>query len=422
MASRRASPDRSESEPLHLALVGANHRTCPLDIRESLRRRITYSRIASSRESRELFDDLILLSTCNRMEAYAATSNPDAARSALNRMFGLEAGSGYTYELAGPDAAIHLFRVATGLDSVALGESQIADQLRRAAEQRPTRWDGPLADLFVRAARTAPRLRRLAGLDGRPASASHAAVRYVREVIRIPRARVTLLGSGKMGQLAAAALPGDTSITVVNRDYAKARRIAQQLAGRAVRLSEMPQALPQTDVLIAATSAKRRVLGARVLAQACASRDRLLWIIDLGVPRNVDPSAARIRGVRIVTVDDLSPWAGPPPDPAARARVDGAIRAEAEASLESLWPRNSDPVAALRRAAEHVRQLEVRSALTRIPGATRDEREILEKMSNRLVNQLLHAPTELARRLQAEGRDRLIENLLDDGDTSGGRR
>ncbi len=423
MASSPRGAAPAASEPLRLLVFGANHRTSPIEIRESLLERVTYSRFRHGRKPTRTLEDLILLKTCNRVEAYATTSNLDAAISMLDRAFGLPGGSGYTYSLDGPDAAVHLFHVAAGLDSIALGESQIADQVRRAAEDAPHAWRmGPLTALFIRAARNASRLRRLAGMDARPTSASHAAARYVREVIRIPHARVTLLGSGKMGRLAAGALPNDATIIVINRDYEKARAIAERLGGRPARLSELRELLPETDVLITATSAKHRILGIRVLGPACASRDRPLWIIDLGVPRNVDPSAATLEGVRIVTVDDLAPWAGPPPDPAARARVERVARTEAETFLESLRPQVADPVAALRRAAERVRQSEVRLALARMPDATEDEREILEKTSDRLMNRLLHAPTELVRRLRAEGRDDLIGDLFDRGSLPGRRR
>ncbi len=409
------------AEPLRLLLVGANHRTCPIDVRESLASRVTYRRFGAARRSPRPFMDLVLLSTCNRAEAYAATSSLETAKSALHRAFGLPPGSQFLYELEGTEAAVHLLRVAAGLDSIAVGESQIAEQVRQAVGHRPRAWrTGPLADLFARAARNAPRLRRLAGMDGRAASASDAAVRYVRDVVP-PHARVTLLGSGKMARLAAEALPEDARITVVNRDYQKAVVIAQRLGGHAARGSELHKVLREADALIAATSSKQRILGVPDLAKIFAVRSRPLWIIDLGMPRNVDPSAAGLKGLRIVTLDDLAPWAGLPPDPAARARVESVIRAEAEAFLESLRPRDADRVAALRIAAEHVRRSEVRHALARIPHATEDEREIVEKMSSRLVNRLLHGPTELVRRLQAEGHDALIEDLFD-GTSAAGRR
>lgn len=422
MVSSSSGTTPSVPEPLRLLLVGANHRTCPIDVRESLVQRVTYRRFGAAQRANRPFEDLVLLSTCNRVEAYVATSSLDSAKSTLYRGFGVPLGSQFLYELEGAEAAVHLFRVAAGLDSVALGESQIADQVRRASGQRPKSWrTGSLADLFARAARIAARLRRVAGMDGRAASASDAAVRYVREVIR-PHGRVTLLGSGKMARLAAEALPGDIRITVVNRDYRKAVMIAERLGGHAARESELYKVLRETDALVAATSSKRRIIEAPDLAKICAVRSRPLWIIDLGMPRNVDPSAAGVKGLRIVTLDDLAPWAGLPPDPAARARTESIIRAEAEAFLESLRPRDTDRVAALRIAAEHVRQSEVRLALARIPRVTEDEREILEKMSSRLVNRLLHGPTELVRRLQAEGRDGLIENLFDSTSPAGGRK
>ena len=419
MGSTPSRSARRDSAAPRLLLIGANHRTCPLDVREGLLRRVTYQRIAAPGTLRP-FDDLVLLATCNRVEVYAVSRAADDARDAILHVF----GSASFYELSGAEAAAHLFRVASGLDSVALGETQIADQVRRTTQERPKSWrrPGPLADLFARAARLAPRLRRLVGVDGKPASASHAAVRYVREVVRIPNPRVTLVGSGKMARLAAEALRGDARITVMNRDRGRAETTARRLNGRAASLADLRKVLEETDVLIAATSSKKRLLGRGAVARACAARTgHPIWIIDLGVPRNIDPAAGGLEGVTLLTVDDLVPWAGTPPDPAARARAEGKIRNEADRFLARLRPRTLDHVLALRMAAEQLRQSEVRRALALMPHATDTERAVLEKLADRLVNRLLHAPTELVRRLQAQGDDAAIAGLLETRPPLGGR-
>lgn len=387
-------------------------------------RRVAYRHVAAEAGPSRPFNDLVLLTTCNRVEAYAVTRTPELARGVLRCVFALPEGAASLYELDGLDAAIHLLRVASGLDSIALGESQIADQVRRAPEERPEAWrhGGTLAELFARAARLAPRVRRLASPDGEPTSASHAAVRYIRDVVRISNARVTLLGSGKMARLAAESLQGHARITIVNRHFLSAHEAARRLGARAAPRGELRKILAETDILIAATSSQKPLLGRSALTRATRARTgRPLWIIDLGVPRNVDPSAADLDGVNLITVDDLAPWSGSPLDPAARALAERRIRAEAESFLAHLRPPAADHVVMIRTAAEQLRRIEVRRALARMPSATEAERETLDKMADRLVNRLLHAPTVLVRRLQAEGNEAGIAELLEGWSPAGGR-
>ncbi len=358
------------------------------------------------------------------MEAYALTDSPAETVLAVRRALALPKEAGTSYELEGLDVVAHLFRVAAGFDSMALGESQICEQVRRAHLDRPKRWgqSSPLADLFERAARLSPRLRHLAGIGRWPASASHAAVRYIRDVVGTSETRITLLGSGKMARLAAEALPGGARLWVLNRDFRKARSTAARLGGRAAPLSRLPAVLAKTDVLIAATSSTKRLVGRETLARAQASRSRRpLWILDLGVPRNVDPSASKLDGVRLLTIDDLGPWTGPMPDPEATARAERRIRIETEAFGAKLQPRAADQVSALRIAAERIRRAEVERALSRLPQTSAVDRAIVDKMADRLVNRLLHAPTQLAKRLQAEGHEGAIADLLP-RESSGGRR
>lgn len=420
MGSPSSRRTHGDAAPPRLLLLGANHRTCPVDGRELLLERVTYSRISRV----PAVEDRVLLRTCNRVEAYVLSRNPTATSAALRRTFALRAGVGTMYELEGLEAVAHLLRVASGLDSIALGESQISGQVRRAPAERPKRWrrERPLAHLFERAARVSARLRRLAGVDQQPISASHAAVRYVRDVVGSSNLRITLLGSGKMARLAAEALAGDARLWVVNRNFRNAQAMARRLGGRAAPLSRLSSILGKTDVLLAATSSTDRIVKRTTLARARRTRPRNpLWIVDLGVPRNVDPSAARLDGVRLLTIDDLAPWTGPAPDPEAMARAERRIRQEAQALWDEIQPRAADHVHALRIAAEQIRRVEVEWAFAHMAHATEFDRTVVDKMADRLVNRLLHGPTELVRRLEAEGREGTIADLLPRA-SSGGRR
>ncbi len=383
---------------------------------------MTYRLIESAVRSSSPLSDLVLLRTCNRVEVYALTRAPRDAAAMLVRVFGLPDES-YVYALEDADAAAHLLRVAGGLDSVALGETQIADQVGRAPKERPAKWkrEQGLAEFFARAARSAPKLRRLTGIDRDSTSASHAAVRYVRQVVGLDHPRVTLLGTGKMARIAAEALRGTARIVVVNRDARRAATTAQRLGGRAARLRDLPKILESTDVLITATSADRRIVSKRVLAHVSSKlAGRRLWILDLGVPRNVDPAAADLHGVTLLTVDDLGPWAKLPPPPSALAKAERQLRRDAERSLEILRPRDADLVVSLRRAAEDVRRSEVERALGYLPHATERDRAVLDKMADRLVNRLLHGPTEFVRRLQADEDETAMAAFLETWDILGG--
>lgn len=403
----------SSAHVRHLVLLGANHRTCPLASRESILPHVSYRRMAAAR-TQGLLSDLVLLMTCNRIEAYALTAGSRDAREVLLHLLRPESPR-HVYGLEGVDAASHLFRVAAGLDSVAHGEEQIARQVRAAPDARPASWrrmDG-LRDLFLRAAREARRIRGLADPEGGQVSASHAAARYVQGVFRTQRPIVALIGSGKMARLAAEAIRPRARLWIANRDPRKAREIAARVDGKPVPFRNLARIFREADAILAATSAGRPLVRRGTVVRAMAARgERPLWLVDLGFPRNVDPACGTIAGVTLLNIDDLAPWAWHPPDPSALARAERAIREEAVLAVETLRPRPADLVASLRRAASEWRLREVEQALSRMPGASDEQRRVVEKLADRLTNRILHAPTSMLRRMQAEGQTALVAELL----------
>ncbi len=413
------------SGPPHLVLVGANHRTCPLDIRERLVHHVTYARLKRLTGRHPPWEDVVLLSTCNRVEIYAVSRNPRRAEATLRASFAPIAGPRSLYRLEAFHAAAHLFRVASGLDSVAQGERQVAEQVLRAPSGRPEelRTKGPLDLLFGRAGRSATRIRALAGVDDPSASASHAAVRYLRDVVPVPHPSVVLAGSGKMARLAASALRGRARITVVDRRLEKAETVAAELGGIARRLDDLRGALLDADVVIAATGASKPIVSSAALRDIVEARAaRTLWLIDLGVPRNFDPRARDLPGVTYVDIDALGPWASRPPSPGALARAEERIHEESRAFIETLRSADDDAVATLRRAVEAVRTHEVDEALARLPTASAAERAVIEKLASRLVNRLLHEPTKRLRELDAKDRAILVRSFLSSWRDLGGGR
>ena len=398
-----------------LVLVGANHRTCSLDERERLLRRATYARLRRAGGPSPPWEDLVLLATCNRIEAYAVTPRPRQAERAVRSALGTPEESKGIYVLSGTEAAAHLLRVASGLDSLAQGETQIAAQVRRAPSQRPKSWRRPedLAVLFDRAAHAASRIRRSADLTGSEVSASHAALRFIEASVHLPRPTVALLGTGKMARIAAASLRGRARIFVANRDPERAREVARALGGRGAGLDALDQILEQADIVLAATASRKPLVTAPRLRRIVARRDgRPLWIVDLGFPRNIAPTCRGLRGVTLVDIDGLAPWGAQPLPPAALARAEAHLRSEAERLVALLRPSAAEEIASLRRNAEEIRRREVEEALARLPGLTDADRAVVDKLAARLVNRFLHGPTELLRSSPEEIRAELVQGLL----------
>jgi glutamyl-tRNA reductase len=321
----------------------------------------------------------------------------------------------FLYVMEDRDAAAHLLRVASGLDSVAEGEEQVTAQIRNAALQRPT-WTSPrssLADFFLHAARIASQVRRIAGVNPGDASASHAAIRFLEAVVRVEDRTVALIGTGKMARIAATNLRPRAEIRILNRNLTRARELAEGLGGKAVPLADLQKVLAEADIVLAATAVRHRLITPRTLGVAIRRREgRPIWLIDLGFPRNVDPGCRRLAGVHVVDLDGLAPWGQRPLSPKALARVEHRIQREAERMIESLRPVASVDVAVLRKAAEAVRRHEVQAALARLPPLSEEDRAVVDKLATRLVNRFLHGPTERLRSLSEPTRTNIVEQIV----------
>ncbi len=407
--------DLQGSPGKELLLVGANHRTASIAEREALVRKATYPRIRTLAGRSPPWTDLILLTTCNRIEAYVATESAREASKLLGRALEIPSGSPTLYVLKGPEAAAHLLRVASGLDSLAQGEEQVMAQVRKAASRRPASWrsDGSLASVFAQAARAAPRIRAGAGLDTRHTSASHAAIRFVEATLPRSRPRVVLIGTGKMARIAAQALEGRATLVCLNRSPRRVRGNASRPARRVEGLAQLETSMARADVIVAATASPRPLVTHSMVRRALRARpDRPLLLIDLAFPRNIDPRCHDLDGVTLVDLDGLAPWASQPLPPAALARVESRIREDATRILASLRPSGDADVVRLRKAVEALRQQEVAAALARLPALSEEHREVVDKLATRLVNRFLHTPTERLRELPEATRARIVHEIV----------
>ncbi|MFQ5595022.1 MAG: glutamyl-tRNA reductase, partial [Anaerolineae bacterium] len=399
---------------MRLICVGFSHHTAPVELREQLsfsgsklRAGLEHLRPANAEPPLNIHE-AVILSTCNRLEIYAFSQDADAGVARISRFLSdmhrvpESAFTPHLYIHHDDSTARHLFRVAAGLDSMVVGESEILGQVRRAHEI--ARGQGAagqiLSALFAKAVRAGRRVRHETAINERPASVPSAAVELACEQCgTLEGATVLVVGAGDMGALTAKALMkhGTDGIIVSNRSYPRAVELANQWDGCAVTFDRLTEAMQEADIIISATGAPHPIIKYDMMAQVMGRRaHRPLLIIDIAVPRDVEPAVGEIAGVTLHDIDAL------------RSRVDSNLaqrKAEIplaenivaeEAASFMAWFHARDVVPTivdLRDQAEAVREDEVNRALHQLRNLSDQEREIIDRLSRRIVNKLLHEPT-----------------------------
>lgn len=386
---------------MKLALVGVSHHRAPVEVRERVA--VDLDGAAALAVTVAAEGEAVVLSTCNRTELYlAATEDGHLEERAEQALYDLARGEAevlapLVYRLGDASAALHLFRVAAGLDSLVPGEGEILGQVRQAYEVGAP---GPLLDRLFRSALHAGRRARVETAIGEsPASVPAAAAALAQQVFeQLQGRRVMLIGAGKMGELAARNLAtrGATIAVVANRSQEKGAQLANRFGARAVALEAVADELPAADVVIASTSAPGFVLGAEAGPVLRARRGRPLLFVDLAVPRDIDPALAHFDGCFVYDIDDLEAvvtesLAGRRAEAAHAERV---VAVEAERFRE--WQASLSVVpaiASLRALAEEIRAAELAKAEGRLERLPESERRLVEAMTAQIVNKLLHMPT-----------------------------
>ncbi len=405
-----------------LVVLGTSHHVAPVPVREVLASTLADEGSTLAAQARARLGPVVVLSTCNRLEAYCWTARPrTSVVSTLLRL--LAGGSGlashelrpYLYVYSGVEAVQHLIRVAAGLDSLALGESQILGQVR-AAWRRAAEGGGVGAELdtvFRRAIEAARRIRAQGPFDRHPSVASIAVTAAAAALGGLAGRPAAVLGAGATGKLALRALldAGARQVILLNRSVERAQVAiaATGRGGRAVAapLEQLPRVLAEADAIICATAAPRPVISAAAVAQAVAARHgRPLVLVDIAIPRDVEPAARGLDGVQLIDLDDLE----------ARCALDGAARRReleraealardaARACIEELRVREVVPdIIALRRYAQAVRETELRRAARRLGNLAPEQQEAIEHLTYAIVQKLLHGPTMALRRSSRAG-------------------
>ncbi len=377
---------------MRLALVGLSHHSAPVEIREKVALDAE-SASALARMFAESGAEAVCLSTCNRTEIYLA-GDPEVAAVSLAEIAGRDLDD-VLYRLSGEAAALHLFRVAAGLDSLVPGEGEILGQVRAAYEAGTT---GPLLDrVFRQALHVGKRVRTETSIGESPASVSSAAAALAQQVFgELGGRHVLLIGAGKIGELAAQALSsrGAEIALVANRTLDRAEEVAHRFGGKPLGLDRIAAELVRADVVVASTSAPGFVVTREEVERALpARRGRPLFLIDIAVPRDLDPAINELDGCYLYDIDDLEAVVAE--TLAGRRREAGraeALVAEEVASFRA-WQASLDVVPAiqsLRAHAEGIRAAELAKLEGRLSD---DERQTVESVTAQLVNKLLHLPT-----------------------------
>jgi glutamyl-tRNA reductase len=396
---------------MRLILVGLDYRTAPLELRERLQADDAHllPLLATLRDGP--LDELVVLSTCNRYEVFATCDDPALAQDAIAdcllsaQRIPMRPLLDSLYRKDGADAVRHLFRVAAGLESLVLGETQIMRQLAGALDQaHQSRTSGALLNrLYTTALHSGKRARTETAISQHTLSVSHAAAQLVqRGVANRERPHIVVVGAGEMATLAAGALAqhsadSGSTITIINRSDDRAQAVAGQLGIQARPWADLQPTIASADAVITATSARQPILRADQISTS--ARDftaRPLLLVDIGVPRNIAPATTPSPAIHLHDIDDLQAVVAHHRilREAEVAQVEEIIEVEALRYVNWLRSRRIVPVLTeLRGRADTIAEAELEHALNRLPDLDEHERDVVAQMAQRIVNKLLHTPT-----------------------------
>jgi len=401
-----------------LLALGVSHKTAPLELRE----RVALTEGRAAGVLRELVEapevqEVAAISTCNRTEIYLAATDPVGAEALALGVLAREAGIpptelvGHLYSLRSGDAALHLFRVTAGLDSMIVGEAEVQGQVKRAYELALVEGaTGPILNRLFRGALTGgKRARTETGITERGVSVPSVAVELAQRALGDLSSRLVLVvGAGETAELTARALAGRgvEPAFIANRRYDRAIGLAQRFGGRAIRFEELPEQMANADIVVASTSSPHHVIEREELAEVMAARGgRQLLLIDLAVPRDVQPDCRDLDGVGLFDMDDLQTLV----ERNASGREAEGRRAESILRTElgrfERWLGSQDVVptiAALRARADEITASVLAENEQRWESLSDADSARLRAMARAIASRLLHEPTLRLKRASGE--------------------
>ncbi len=388
--------------------VGLNHKRAPVEVREKL--------AFSNTQLPALFDRLkatgkisgcVIISTCNRTEIYATSKDIDAALAEIWTLLSEESGmdadqlQDYLYNLTCQQAITHLFKVSAGLDSMILGEQEILGQVARAYQFacENAASNSVLNVLFQKALKVGKQVQTETRIGNGASSVGSAAVELARQIfIDIEDCSILLIGAGEMGRLVARNLANNcaSEMMVCNRSHNKAQEVASQFGGCAVPFDELFERLPQADLVVSCTSASDYILTKEQLASLVKTRNgKPIFLIDLAVPRDIDPESTQVECVHLYNVDDLQNIVDESLDEREQEAEKAGVIVEnaVDNFMKFLNSRAAVPVIkALCQKGAEIRDAELERALRKFGNLTAREEKILRSMAHAITNRITQAP------------------------------
>jgi glutamyl-tRNA reductase len=404
---------------MHLLACGVNHHTAPVAIRE----RVAFpadilAKALADITQRKLAREAAILSTCNRTEVYCHTGEPDGVVAWMADFHGLRSQEvkPYLYLLPNEQAVKHAFRVAAGLDSMVLGETQILGQMKQAADkaQQAGTLGLLLNKLFHRTFSVAKEVRTATEIGANTVSMSAAAVTLAERIFpSISEQAVLFIGAGEMIELVAThfAARNPRRLMVVNRTVERARELANRYGGEAAALNSLPELLAEFDILVTSTASPLPIVGLGLVERALKLRKhRPMFMVDLAVPRDVEAEVGALRDVYLYSVDDLGQVVRAGHD-ARHAQVEQAeaiIDASVHEFMHWLDTRRAVPtIRALRDQVERMRRHEMEKA-HKLLARGEDPKAVMESLSQGLMNKFLHDPSHVLNQAGGAERDQLV--------------
>jgi glutamyl-tRNA reductase len=414
---------------MQLLTIGINHHTAPVALRE----RVAFP-LEQIKPALATFKDIWLgpaartapeaaiLSTCNRTELYCATDDQAVREAAIqwfSRYHNLPVSelAPHVYALPQSEAVRHAFRVASGLDSMVLGETQIVGQMKDAV--RTASEAGALGtylnQLFQRTFAVAKEVRSTTEIGAQSVSMAAAAVRLAQRIFdKVANQRVLFIGAGEMIELCAThfAAQKPRELVVANRTAERGTRLAERFNGRAIPLADLPARMHEFDIIVSCTASTLPIIGLGAVERAVkARRHRPIFMVDLAVPRDIEPEVGKLEDVFLYTVDDLGAIVreGNASRQAAVAQAETIIETRVQNFMQWLDARSIVPVIRhMHTQADLLRRAEVERAQKMLARGD-DPAAVIEALSQALTNKLIHGPTHALNRASSENRDKLIE-------------
>ncbi len=396
---------------MDIVIVGLSHKTAPVEIRE----KVAFPPAEMEEPLQQLLSlpsvsEAVIVSTCNRVELYAVSRQSDAAVIEMKQFLAdfhdlkLETLQDHLYDFEGVEAIQHVLRVTASLDSMMIGEPQILGQIKTAygyaCEYKTV---GSILNRFLhKAFSVAKRVRTETAIASNAVSVSFAAVELARKIFdSLENKTVMLIGAGEMCELAAKHFVnnGVSKVFVTNRTFNRAEKLAEEFNGVAVNFDNFQEQLHRVDIVLSSTGAPGYVLAAKKLKEVSkARRYKPMFLIDIAVPRDIDPTANKLDGIYLYDVDDLQGivQANLKGRQKEAAKAELIINEEVEQFCTWLSTLEVKPtIVALRQRMEQIRQGEFEKTLNSLTGLEDKERKAIEAMSNAIINKILHHPTHI---------------------------